>query len=175
MIPDIAHTKEFSMKIISCLFIFLSLIICSCGGDDASETEDQVVTDDSNDEFKEARTICFQETNKYRKQVGVPALTYATDKNSCSDDEAKSDSESGTAHGAFGECSEWAQNECPGWPAPASGMVSSCLKMMFDEGPGEPYSAHGHYINMTSTKYTRVSCGFHVTDNGSVWLIQNFY
>jgi hypothetical protein len=47
--------------------------------------------------------------------------------------------------------------------------------MMFDEGPGEPYSAHGHYINMTSTSYSQVACGFYVTSDGSVWIVQNFY
>ena len=53
-------------------------------------------------------------------------------------------------------------------------MVAPCIKMMFDEGPGQPYSAHGHYINMSSTMYTKVSCGFYVLSDGSVWATQDF-
>jgi hypothetical protein len=45
---------------------------------------------------------------------------------------------------------------------------------MWDEGPGEPYSAHGHYINMTNPSYTMVACGFYETAGGSVWSVQNF-
>jgi hypothetical protein len=47
---------------------------------------------------------------------------------------------------------------------------------MFNEGPpptnpctGSCYRQHGHYINMTNTRYTRVACGF----DGN-WAVQNF-
>jgi hypothetical protein len=45
---------------------------------------------------------------------------------------------------------------------------------MFREGPGEPYAKHGHYINMTSTSYKGLACGFH-EQGGHVWLIQDFF
>jgi hypothetical protein len=45
---------------------------------------------------------------------------------------------------------------------------------MWDEGPGEPYSAHGHYINMTNSSYSMVACGFYETADGSFWSVQNF-
>jgi hypothetical protein len=45
---------------------------------------------------------------------------------------------------------------------------------MWNEGPGEDFSKHGHYINMSSTKYTKVACGFWTTPKGSVWAVQNF-
>jgi uncharacterized protein YkwD len=45
---------------------------------------------------------------------------------------------------------------------------------MWDEGPGEPYSVHGHYINMTNPSYSMVACGFYETGGGSVWAVQNF-
>jgi hypothetical protein len=45
---------------------------------------------------------------------------------------------------------------------------------MWDEGPGEPYSVHGHYINMTNPLYGMVACGFYETGGGSVWAVQNF-
>lgn len=84
------------------------------------------------------------------------------------------DSQSGQAHGAFGQCGEWAQNECPGWPGPPGGMITDCLQMMWDEGPGADFNTHGHYINMSSQQYTQVACGFYVTPSGDVWAIQNF-
>ncbi len=42
------------------------------------------------------------------------------------------------------------------------------------EGPGEPYSEHGHYINMANPGYTKVACGFAVLPNGRVWAVQDF-
>ena len=44
---------------------------------------------------------------------------------------------------------------------------------MWDEGPGEPFRAHGHYINMSSTQYTSVACGRSSAGQG-VWSNQNF-
>ena len=49
----------------------------------------------------------------------------------------------------------------------------AAMQAMWDEGPGEPFSAHGHYINMSSTTYTRVACGFSSSGSG-VWSNQNF-
>jgi hypothetical protein len=41
------------------------------------------------------------------------------------------------------------------------------------EGPGSDFSTHGHYINMTSTSYTMVACGFYA-GGGGVWATQDF-
>jgi hypothetical protein len=76
-------------------------------------------------------------------------------------------------HGAFGQCEEHAQNECPGWPSIVD-VIEGCLQLMWDEGPGEPYSAHGHYINMTDAAYSEGACGFHTTPEGAVWAVQDF-
>jgi len=89
-------------------------------------------------------------------------------------EEAQKDSQTMKAHSAFGMCGEWAQNECPGWPGPAGGMIAGCLQMMWNEGPGDFYGGHGHYINMSSTQYTKVSCGFYTLADGSVWATQDF-
>lgn len=78
------------------------------------------------------------------------------------------------AHSAFGQCGEFAQNECPGWPGPPGSMIGNCLQMMWNEGPGAFNQGHGHYINMSSTQYTKVACGFHVLANGKVWATQDF-
>ena len=94
--------------------------------------------------------------------------------NGCSDGAASSDGRSRTAHGAFGACRETAQNECPGWPAPAEQMTGPCLDMMFGEGPGD-FAGHGHYLNMTNRAYTQVACGFAVAADGKIWMVQNFF
>jgi len=106
--------------------------------------------------------------------VGSAPVARRSDQEACGDREAASDAATGRAHGAFGQCGERAQNECPGWPGPAETMIERCLQMMFDEGPGEG-TAHGHYTNMVSTKYTGVSCSFHAQPDGSIWVVQNFF
>ncbi len=111
---------------------------------------------------------CVNAINTYRASVGKKALARWTDSETCASGEAKSDSSSGKAHGAFGTCTEMAQDECPGWPGPAGDMITDCLKAMWAEGPGG-----GHYENMKGD-YTKVACGFYTLPNGNVWAVQNF-
>jgi hypothetical protein len=92
----------------------------------------------------------------------------------CADNQGRLDQAAKTPHSAFGQCSESAQNECPAFKGTPDAVVDRCLKMMFDEGPGEG-PAHGHYVNMTNPAYRTVACGFHVAPDGSFWLVQNFY
>lgn len=113
--------------------------------------------------------LCVDLINGYRATVGSPALARWTDAEGCSDSEAQSDSETGTPHGAFGQCGESAQDECPGWSGSPTEVITGCLQLMWDEGPGG-----GHYENMKSTSSTRVACGFHTTAGGDVWSVQNF-
>ena len=109
----------------------------------------------------------------YRATLGLPAYARWRDAEDCSDEEARSDGMTGTAHGAFTKCGESAQNECPGWPGPPEMMIGGCLDLMWKEGPGADFASHGHYINMSSTQYTKVACGF-AEVNGSIWAVQNF-
>ena len=53
-------------------------------------------------------------------------------------------------------------------------VISSCLQSMWNEGPGEPFSEHGHYINMTRPWFTMVACGFYEAGGRNVWAVQNF-
>ncbi len=117
----------------------------------------------------DATQTCVDTINQYRATLGLPAYARWTSGESCVDGQAQADSQSGTAHSAFGQCGEFAQNECPGWPGPPASMIGSCLQMMWAEGPGG-----GHYDNMSSTQYTQVACGFYVTGDGSVWATQDF-
>jgi len=118
--------------------------------------------------------LCVDTINQYRSSLGLPPYARWTEAEECADSEARSDSQTGEAHGAFPQCGESAQNECPHWPGPPESVVAPCLQQMFDEGPGN-YADHGHYINMTNRQYKSVSCGFYVTASGSVWVIQDFY
>ena len=131
----------------------------------------------SSDRFASARQQCVTLTNNYRARVGVPPVTRRPENESCADAEAASDSRSGQAHGAFGLCrSAGAQNECPGWDASSPDKsLTDCLASMFGEGPGEPYAKHGHYLNMTNTRFSGVACGFATSSTGSLWIVQDFF
>jgi hypothetical protein len=111
---------------------------------------------------------CVDAINGYRATLGLAPYARWNQEESCADGQALSDSKSGTAHGAFTQCGEHAQNECPGWPGPSDAMIPKCLAAMWAEGPGG-----GHYENMRG-KYTQVACGFTTLANGSVWAVQDF-
>lgn len=129
--------------------------------------------DDDEDRYEEYRIACVARINELRATESLPPLDRWGSGESCADDEAEIDAESGVAHSAFNQCEESAQNECPGWGS-LDDIIDGCLQMMWDEGPGEPYSEHGHYINMSNSSYSEVSCGFFVTETGAVWAVQNF-
>ena len=129
--------------------------------------------DDDEDHWTDARLQCVERINAFRATEGLAPLEQWSSAEKCADEEAREDARAGESHSAFGSCDERAQNECPGWPS-AEAIVQGCLQGMWDEGPGEPYSEHGHYINMSNPGYTRVACGFYETSGGAVWGIQNF-
>jgi hypothetical protein len=156
---------EIAMKRALVLACVAAAVVAGCSSDDSGAASDP---------YASARQLCLETTNAYRAQVGAAPLVRNTPQEYCTDAEAKSDFESGKAHGAFQSCKESAQNECPHWSGTPEDVVKNCLAMMFAEGPGEPYSAHGHYINMTNTKYTQVTCGFYVS-GGSIQMVQNFW
>ena len=128
---------------------------------------------DEDEDDGSVEQLCVDTINMYRATLGLPPYARWTDAESCSDDEAMSDLQSQTPHGAFGMCGEWAQNECPGWPGPPDQSLPDCLAQMWAEGPGQDFNLHGHYINMSSEMYTRVACGF-AEVNGEFWMVQNF-
>jgi hypothetical protein len=144
---------------------------CSSSGDDKGDGSGAT---GGNDAYAADRQACVDRINGFRATVGLPPLSRWAEQEGCTDTEAASDSQTGQAHGKFGACKESAQNECPGWGS-VDDTIQDCLQSMWDEGPGEPYSEHGHYINMSSPDYTKVACGFHETANGKVWAIQNFH
>ena len=112
---------------------------------------------------------CVDAINARRASLGRAPLARWSDEESCASDQSRSDSMSGKAHGAFTQCGEHAQNECPGWGGPPETMIGNCLDAMWAEGPGG-----GHYDNMANEGYTKVACGFHVLPDGRVWAVQDF-
>jgi hypothetical protein len=116
---------------------------------------------------------CVDRINQFRWECQcLPPLARWNDAEACSDQQSADDQASNSAHGHFGACGEWAQNTCPNWGS-TDDVIVGCLQAMWDEGPGEPFEEHGHYINMSSTEYSKVACGFSESGQG-VWANQNF-
>jgi hypothetical protein len=117
---------------------------------------------------------CVDAINQDRATLRLAPLARWVVAEQCTSSEAQSAAQTGQPHGQFGHCSEMAQNVCPGWAGPADKMIGPCIASEWQEGPGADYAAHGHYLNMSSTRYSRVACGFYTAPNGSVWAVQNF-
>jgi hypothetical protein len=128
---------------------------------------------------------CVERVNQFRACVCLGPLARNAAGEACADQEARYDSQTGLAHSGFVNaiCSPTglAQNECPGWSS-AQQTVSRCMQDMFNEGPppsspctGSCFETYGHFINMTSTRYRSVACGFYTTASGEVWQTQNYF
>jgi hypothetical protein len=116
---------------------------------------------------------CVDRINQFRWECQcLPPLARWSDAEACTDQQSSNDQNGGGPHGNFGACNEFAQNTCPDWGSEQD-IIFGCLQAMWNEGPGEPFSAHGHYINMSSTDYSKVACGFS-SGAGGVWSNQNF-
>ena len=122
--------------------------------------------------YERERIACVDRINAFRATEGLPPYQRWLDNEACNDGQAKSDYESGVAHSAFRNCPGTAQNECPGWPSVQS-TITGCLQNMWDERLG-PVSQQGHYLAMSNTRYTMVSCGFYEGPDGKVWAAQDF-
>jgi hypothetical protein len=112
--------------------------------------------------------------NQFRACLGRTPYQRWTEAESCVDQQVAYDRQRDEPHAGFTDqiCSPRgnAQNECLG------GDFNRCMQSMFNEGPppqepctGQCFQDHGHYLNMTSTRFTRVACGF----DGN-WSAQNF-
>jgi hypothetical protein len=170
------------------IFIFVLLVtLYGCGGGSGTDTAGNGLPGGAGSggggtggggatgsSYPAAAEECVQLINQYRASIGLSPYERWSDTEACADGEAKKDAEMNKPHGSFGSCGEWAQNTCPGWPGTPEGIIGPCLQAMWDEGPGSDFSKHGHYINMSSTNYTRVACGFYVTPTGRVWTVQDF-
>lgn len=121
---------------------------------------------------------CVNRINQFRWECQcLPPLDRWMEGEACATMHAEYDANGAGPHGGFRDriCSPGGrgQNECPGYRSNDQ-VIGLCLQQMWDEGPGEPFSEHGHYINMTNPAHSRVACGFYTTGDGRVWAVQNF-
>ena len=162
-------------------FWLVSSFVLALGCSDASDdvTKGGAAPGDSSpggvvDQYGDARKRCVDRTNELRATKGLAPIPRLASAESCVDGQAKSDSESGKAHGAFDACLnvvDWhgaGQNECPNYGS-VDAALGSCLDAMWAEGPGG-----GHYDNMVGAS-THTACGLYTTPQGKVWLIQDFW
>ncbi len=156
--------RPYRIVLLNVALILLGAVTFGCSG---------VSVTDPGDPFADVRFQTYQRINQLRATLSLPPLAAWSSKQDCLDGQAKADFNSGTAHSAFGHCGESAQNECPGWSSTTQ-IPTGCLQLMWDEGPGTPYSAHGHYINMTNPAYHKVAVGFYVSPSHVVWAVMDF-
>ena len=136
-------------------------------------TPKPIETPEPSTNYDSYRQQCADKINAWRAGEGKAPLQRWSSEETCADKSAQKEYESGSPHSSFGSCGEWAQNLCPGYNDFGS-IFSYCMVQMWDEGPGEPYSAHGHYLNMSSADYSKVACGFYEAPDGKIWHVENF-
>lgn len=130
------------------------------------------------DETGDFYVDCVARINQLRWECQcLPPLERWEEGEDCANQQAQYDYEHDEAHAGISaricEPSNASQNECPDYN-PNFDIVNFCLQQMWDEGPGEPYIAHGHYINMSDPNITKVACGLYITPEGNFWSVQNF-
>jgi len=121
---------------------------------------------------------CVARINQFRWECQcLPPLERWVEAEDCADQQAEYDAMLDEAHAGIraGICepSNAGQNECLNY-GPSFGILDFCLQQMWDEGPGEDFQVHGHYLNMSDASATRVGCGIYVAPNGDVTSVQNF-
>lgn len=163
------------------LAVISSLFGC---GDDSSAKANY-----SDNNWKE---YCVEAINKYRATENLPAYAFADEsRQSCTDKQSAKDLSTNKAHGHFGDCGEHGQNSAPNvtlaYYANDNAIIDYYLEMMWNEkkliesGERDPdnnkdFPAIGHYLNMSSKRFTSASCGFAKSNDGeSGWININFY
>jgi NAD-dependent dihydropyrimidine dehydrogenase PreA subunit len=131
--------------------------------------------------FEQARQLCLDTINMYRKSVNLSPYTRWTKEEQCVDQEATEDGMMNMPHHSFSTahmCGGYGQNECPNYGPDPIASLPGCLAQMWAEkdspacsGCGScdfpfqgctscPFQMCGHYLNMKSTAFTTVACGF---------------
>jgi|JI10StandDraft_1071094.scaffolds.fasta_scaffold48057_2 hypothetical protein len=121
---------------------------------------------------------CVNRINQFRAECQcLPPLRRWSDGEACADEHAEYDGTRGQPHAGFSGriCAEsgFGQNECPGYGG-VDHVIEVCLQQMWDEGPGENFQQHGHYLNMTNPRFSMVACGFFDSPQTGMWAVQNF-
>lgn len=190
-----SSASETSGNSSSSLVAFSSSSTTATSSSSIVETSSSSITSaasSSSTEDSSWRTYCLDVINKYRATENLKPLTLAPEaKQSCADEQSAADLASGKAHGHFGDCGEFAQNSGPNidlkWQNTEEKIIDTYLEMMWNEkklvesgernpDKKEDFSYIGHYLNMSSTKYTSVACGIAKNSDGTKgWLNINFH
>ena len=115
------------MRVAGAALFFLIILASGCGDKPASAGS-------SADPYASLRIEMVNQIKLDRQEIGLGPLEHNVARSTCCDSEARSDSETGIAHGAFQSCGETAQNECPGYSS-LEGLITGCLSSMWAEGP----------------------------------------
>jgi len=151
---------------------FVLALSAGCGGsDDPAGTPDGGGPGNA-----DSHTFCVEETNRYRTDNGVGAVTQSAQLEDFADTGAQIDY-NGSPHDHFRQTSgggiAFAENECPHWNLSFGGgdekmLIAACIQAFFDEGPGG-----GHYENMMNPQYRALGCG--IFKNGDDYtILQDF-
>jgi uncharacterized protein YkwD len=120
--------------------------------------------------------FCVTETNRYRAQANVRALSQSDQAQEFAAAAARADHLSGTAHGYINgpnrPTGNYAENQANRWPTAlaggsARGFIERALAGMWAEGPGG-----GHYENIRGA-YTLLGCAIYA-DATSATFVQHF-
>lgn len=167
----------------------------SSSNSEAKSSSDKATENSSSDASENPadwHDYCLDVINKYRATENLKPLILAPEaKQTCVEEQAAADLKSNKAHGHFGDCGEFAQNSGPNidlkWQNTEEKIVDTYLEMMWSEkelvesGKRDPkndsdYPYIGHYLNMSSTKYTMVACGIAKSADGKTgWFNVNFH
>ena len=131
----------------------------------------------ASDPYTTYRQLCVDTINSFRATLGRAPLVAWPAINTCVDGQSTADETAKTAHSAFGNCRESAQDECLG--SNNTSRLVACLTSMWNEKNNAAcsgcdacsaaswrtcancdYNTCGHYVNMSAQYYTQVSCGF---------------
>lgn len=158
-----------------CRVVLIGATIAGAAGCSSSEGHEPAPGGSSipADAIDAARQACVDRINAYRATEGKPPYERWLEGEACADEQARIDAQQNEGHASFGRCDERAQNTCLR-RRDLDSIVGDCLQTMWDEGPGS-FPEHGHYLNMASTQYSRVACGFFELEDGRVWANQNFH
>ena len=120
---------------------------------------------------------CVNRVNQFRAECQcLPPLRRWVAGEACANTHAEYDSTRGPHAGFSGRiCPEsgFGQNECPGYND-INQVIQVCLQQMWDEGPGDDFQRHGHYLNMTNPRFSQVACGFYDGPQTGMWAVQNY-
>ncbi len=116
--------------------------------------------------YAAAKKLCLDEVNRHRATLGRSALVWDTELEALADRSAAYDLSHGTHH-ALNGIEGWNIRENYGWAMgkTVENFIKESIQNMWDEGPGDDFQKHGHFLNMRDAD-SKMGCGVAVSDRG---------